>query len=323
MSRATRYELGFNWPDDRECAFTEEIRRAARRRRIQWIRVTKDQAEKFRRRVDRQQVKVGLFLNTQADGINFESPSMLLCRSLKAADCLVVEDPDDCRNYADRGLAFEYLERAGLPVPRHFVIEDWKANKRPAIGARQARLGSTWAARPAMGMSRRPPLISSSKNITSALIKGGFKPGQRVLIHRHLEPVVRDGVELRFSVWYLFGQVVPCWSPKGAGKTRIMTLRDTGFELFGRLIRLVKEIAGITRLDWFVSEVAAVKVPKGLDLFILEGANALAGLGPGANALRLIHPEVMRLAGEQLVEAAWRHAHKLPLSNGVTVRLTQ
>jgi hypothetical protein len=320
MAKVTKYELGFNWTEDGESLFLEEIRRAARKRRIQWISVTKTQAEKFRRRVDRHQVRVGLFLNTQADGVNRESPAMMVCRSLKAAGCLVVEDPDDAHIYADRGLLFDYLKRAGLPVPRHTVIENWKADKPPVTAAERARLGIPWIARPAKGMSWQPPRASSSKITASALKSAGFKPGQRVLIHKHIEPHVWNNRVGIIQVWHFFDHIVPCITVGKEG-LKILTVSDMGSEFFGQVINLVKEIARITQLDWFLSELAIVKVRTRLEPVVLEPANALAGIGPGLKPLRTMPAEVMRIAAERIVKMAWRYAHRLPLSNGVTVRL--
>ncbi len=315
-----RYELGLNWSRDAGDLFTSHVAQAARLRRIRWLCVPNGQADRVRRRVERGQLEVGLFLNTQADGLNPNSPGMLLCRSLKAASCLVVEDPDDARVYADRAVQMRYLERAGVSVPRHVVVEGWHRDKRALTAAQRTKLGPAWTAQPAVGMGRSRTLTTSSRAVAAALARAGFAPGQKVLLCRHHRPVLAGDRELRFLVWYLFGHIVPCWWRRGARCCDLMTSEDLASGRFVVLASLVSRIAEITGLDWFVTELIATKARSEPRMMVLEPANALAGLGPGLRPLRQVPADVIRTAADRIVEVAWRHAHRLPLSTGKTVR---
>jgi len=321
MAQAMRYELGFNWGGRKDSIFVQEIARAARRYRIRWVCVPKLHAVKLQRGVEQERVKIGVFLNTQADGVNLGSPAMLLCRTLKEHNTLVIEDPDDIKTYADKGLQLGYLQRAGLPVPKHYVIEDWKRNKRPRTIARNITLDSKWVARSATGMNRQLFLISSAKSMTRALAKAGFKPGNRILIHRNYAPLIEGSRELRFRVWYLFGHLVPCWYQKGVLMPEMLRTGDISSPHFGQLVYLMGKIAEITLLDWFVTEMVVSKEQKKKALIIREPANALAGIGPGNKPLNSVPREVLRIAAHRIVEVAWRYARGLPLSKGITIEL--
>lgn len=321
MTNAMRYELGFNWGGRKDNIFIQEIARAARRYRIRWVCVPKLHSARLRRGVEQGRVKIGVFLNTQADGVNLASPAMLLCRTLKEHNTLVIEDPDDIKTYADKGLQLSYLQRAGLPVPKHYVIEDWKSNKRPTNIARNITLDSKWVARSAIGMNRQLFIISRAKSMTRALVKAGFKPGNRILIHRNYAPLIEGNRELRFRVWYLFGHVIPCWYQKGAPVPEILRTNDISFPLFCRLVNLMREIAEITLLDWFVTELVVSKEHKKKELIIREPANAIAGIGPGNKPLGSVPPGILRIAARRIVEVAWRYARGLPLSEGITIEL--
>ena len=322
MKRVLRYELGLNWAGRKDNIFTQEIARMARRYRIRWVCVPKLNSDKFRRGVEKGSIKIGVFLNTQADGVNLESPIMLLCRSLKAHNTLVVEDPDDVKNYADKGFQLSCLQRAGLPVPKHYVIDDWKGNKPPTGISKNITLDSKWVARSAVGMNRQLFVISEARSMTKALVKAGFKPGTRILIHRNYAPLVEGNRELRFKVWYLFGHIVPCWYQRGVATPEILRTGDISFPFLGQLINIMPRIAEITLLDWFVTELVVVsKGNKKKELIIREPANALAGIGPGNKPLSNVPTELLRIAAHRIVKIAWRYANNLPLFEGISIHL--
>jgi hypothetical protein len=321
MARTTRYELGFNWATDRSTAFTDMITEGARRQRIGVLRVGRHQVEAVRRRVERGGVRIGVFLNTQADGTNLKSPSMLLCRAVKARGGLVVEDPDDAPVYADRALQFEYLRRAGISVPRHVVVNDWRAGK-PACSTRaRAALGDSWVAVPGLGLDRRRTIVSGARNVSPVLARSGFKSGQKVVVFRNDEPRVEDERALRFRVWYLFGRVVVTWRRRHAGTFERMKRDDAGHDRFASIVSIVRKGAGITGLDWFMMELIVTGPRRSRKVVVVEPPNALAGLGPGVAALSDVSGEVMRLAAERIVEVAWRRSRSLPLPAGTSVSL--
>lgn len=323
MAKAVRYDLGFNWSTGRETAFTRTIAEAAGRRGLTWLKVLGADARGVRRRVSDGRLNVDLFLNTQADGSNMESPQMLLCRSLKAAGCLVVEDPDDAPIYANRALQLDYLERAGLEVPRRLVIQKWEPRKPMLTAAQQAKLGPSWIGHPVVGLDRTIRLHGTGKVTPSTLSRYGLKPRQGVLFYlgRQFETVCGKGAA-RIRVWYFFGRVSVCRYVEPRGTYELLGADSPGAHLLPRLVGLTHKMAGVTGLDWFVTEVVVTEQQDRISLLILEPANALAQLGPGRKALGDLPDAIAHVAAERLVEVAWRHSRGLPMPDGVTLRLS-
>lgn len=318
MAKTERYHLGFNWSTSRETAFTRAVAEAAKRRGLRWLYVLKSAAPEIRQRVSDGRLQVGLFLNTQADGTSMESSHMLLCRSLKASGCMVVEDPDDAPVYANRALQLDYLEKAGLPVPRRLVIRQWKPG-RPILTAReQAKIGGSWFAQPAVGLGRRISLAGTSRLTSRMLSRSGFVPRQGVLIYSNHTP--KDNKGISFRIWHLFGHVVCCFA-KNQGSFEVLRVGSAASDFVPGLTAWAHRMAQITGLDWFVSEVTSARRTGSVGLTIWEPANALSLLGPGVKPLAELPAEVARILAERLVEVAWRHARGLPLTDGVTVRV--
>jgi hypothetical protein len=145
MTRTHTYELGFTAPRGGLPAFPEAVSGHARRYGIRWTQIEKGRDEGTRRQVDSGRIRIGLFLNTQADGANMESPAMLLCRSLKANGCVVVEDPDDAPVYTNGPLTTKRLKRAGFAVDEHHL------SKRGGKGRRSRVVGTRFAVWHLMG----------------------------------------------------------------------------------------------------------------------------------------------------------------------------
>lgn len=322
MAQAVRYDLAFTVPSSRESPFARAVASAAQRRRVRWLSILRRSLETVRSRVDRGSIQVGLFLNAQADGTRPDSPSMLLGRSLKAAGCLVIEDPDDAPIYTNRALQLNYLKRAGLAVPAHVVLEGWRPNKRALTPAERAKLGSTWRAQPVAGRGG-PALVSTARSVSPVLARGGVKAGQDVLLCREHDPVTANGRALRIRAWHFLGDVVACWSAGAdGGATEPIGIEDVARHGLAGLVNTVRDMAAITGLDWFVCDLAVARVGNRRRLLIVEPPDELAGLGPGLGALARVPADVQRLAAERLVEAAWRHARGLPITGGTTFRLS-
>ena len=317
MGRIERYHLGLNWSTSRETAFTQAIADEARRRGVRWFFVPKSAAKKTRRRVSDGRLKVGVFLNTQADGVNMESTHMLLCRSLKASGCLVIEDPDDAPVYANRARQLDYLEKAGLPVPRRLAISRWEPGKRVLTPTEQGKIGASWFAQPSVGLGRRLSLAGTGKLTSRLLLRNRFRPKGAVLIYTHLQP--EHDTLTRFRVWYFFGQVVirPANTHVNLGSTQQVCIAARHE---ARLTALAHRISQITGLDWFATEVTITKRNGNKRLRIWEPANTLAFFGPGVKPLAELPMEVAQIGAERLVEVAWRRARGLPLTDGLTLR---
>jgi len=318
MNKTERYHLGFNWSTSRETAFTRAVAEAAKQRGLRWLCVLKSATPEIRQRVSDGRLQVGLFLNTQADGTSMENSHMLLCRSLKASGCMVVEDPDDAPFYANRALQLDYLEKAGLSVPRRLVIRQWKPGRPLLTASEQTKIGGSWFAQPAVGLGRRISLAGTGMLTSSMLSRSGFVPRQGVLIYSNHKP--KDDKGMSFRIWYLFGHVVCCCA-NNQGSFELLRVDPTASEFVPGLTAWAHRMAQITGLDWFASEVVSANRTGCAGLKIWEPANALSLLGPGIKPLAELPVEVARILAERLVEVAWRRARGLTLTDGVTMRL--
>lgn len=317
---AKHYDIAMNWATSRESVFTTTLLAAAQRRGVRARIVLPTDASRIRKLIMTRSLSIGVFLNTQADGTDMECPKMRLCRAVKAAGALVIEDPDDAHVYADRALQLEYLERAGLCVPRHLVLEDWHPRKSRLTEAQKAVVGTSWTARPARGLAARNELIGKGPCSAATLGRGPFVNGEKLLILRRPAERRHTGRRL-FRVWYLFGEIIACRIEDDLTLTPQSTADAAGEHLRG-LLGMARRIHDITGLDWFATELAASSRTEGPPQWsVSEPANALAGFGPGVRALAHVPDVVAATAARRLVDVTWRRQHQRNPCRGTTLRM--
>jgi hypothetical protein len=316
------YDLAFNWPHNEHDVFIHSIARAARARRIRFLCVAKGEEDSIRRSVERRTLEVGLFLNTQADGINMESPRMLLCRVLKSKGTLVVEDPDDAPIYTDRALQLDYLRRGGIAVPPYSVVETRQRDKSNEFPVRRSKLGTTWVARPARGMGRNRVIIRGSRSIASSISRSNLRGCPRVIVMPQYTTALSAEGELRFLVWHLFGHVAVCSRRTGSRTYDFTDAISVPEQHTFAIARLASRMSKVTGLDWFMAEIVGLSGKGRFNYVVVEPPNALAGLGPGVKPLAETPDEVVEVAAERIVDIAWRRSRELSLSDGVKIVLS-
>ncbi len=321
MAGTTRFDLCVQWATARHGVFVDEVLAAAKRHRLQVLCVTKKDISKTHRRLDQGKISVGVFLNTQADGSRMDAAAMLLCRAMKAHGAMVIEDPDDARIWADRATQYNYLQRAGLVVPRHYVVANWQPGARALSTREQATLGDIWMALPAVGLDPSRMVISAARNISATLARCGYRAGQKILVRKWYAPLHTKGPEARFRVWYCFGSILICTVD---GRGHDFQLVEAAFledPAFSQLVHDVSRMAGVTGLDWFVCEFISTRLRGRTVQLVGEPPNALAGLGPGVKPPTRVPPAVARIAAQVLVDVAWRRSRGVPLPQGTSARL--
>jgi hypothetical protein len=318
MNRVHRYELGFNAPRRGLPSFAEAVSIEARRYGIRWILVQKGREDRFRGQVDKGRLRIGLFLNTQADGVNMKSPSMLLCRSLKANGCIVVEDPDDTPVYADRALLMSYLKRAGIPTPAFHVLKPRRKNGSIDL-PHGTGSSASWILMNVHGMKRDDLAVGDVRLARARALsrKRSWNRGEALMIRRMAfeKPAAS---QRRFAVWYLMGRIAAFACTNGGGRPELATADTTGTDRLLAIADTASRISQVTGLDWFTAELTAMKTRARVRYYVTVPPNALAGLGPGSAVFSTTPDDAVDCAAASIVRAAWRHSKGLDVLDGTT-----
>jgi hypothetical protein len=127
---------------------------------------------------------------------------------------------------------------------------------------------------------------------------------QKYLLQAHIEPQVLDGRKAWFRIYYVDGNIHPCWWDPETHIFAPMHMDEE--QRFGLSpLRLVTaKIASICRLDWFSTEIALSKDGK---FVAVDYVNDGIDLRSQSNAQDGVPDEVIRAIAADLVALAARH----------------
>jgi len=117
-----------------------------------------------------------------------------------------------------------------------------------------------------------------------------------------------------FRVYFLFGEIIPCWWNKDNYRYSFVTLREMYNHKLLPLARLTSEIARVTSMEFFSTEIAVTKKDQDKKFVVIDYVNdqpelcvrtAEQGGGPV--------PEVVQHVAERMVEIAWRVREGMPI----------
>ena len=316
MKRPKRFELGCNWGTNFAPTFSSALEQAAKNRGVRSCIIGPDEEENALRKVEKKLLRIGLFLNTQAPGTQFDGRSMKLCRALKASGTLLVEDPDDAHIYSNRALQFEYLQRAGIKIPPLLLLEDW-STKTPLLSETDRRkIGEKWIAEQALRTARARTLSGNSKQIARELRESGFSPGDKIILRKRIKPYAEGDLEYRIIGWNFLGQLTFAFFDRNREKYVSLSAGKVESWIWSELFSLMLTISRITGLNWFSSRFVLSKAGGVSKIVVIDPADPLACLGPGQRAFARLPEEILVLAAQQIVYAAWRRSQGMSLQDG-------
>lgn len=166
-------------------------------------------------------------------------------------------------------------------------------------------LGAQFVIKPAMGGGGEGVVMRAStlEQVWQARIEFA---AQKYLVQAHIEPRELDGRKAWFRIYYVDGNIYPCWwDPETHIFAPLHADEELRFDLAP--LRLVTaKIASICHLDWFSTEIALSKDGK---FVAVDYVNDGIDLRSQSNAHDGVPDKVITAIAADLVALATRHRH--------------
>lgn len=302
-----QYDFALAWNSGSKENFVKWTRKECAIRNLTSLLIRANNVSKAIDNLEKGKISIKFLLDNEAD---YNDPTNLfarLCYAVKDSGGYVVCDPDDARQASNKAITHYDLVKAKIPVPYTVVVRNWEPDDFRLTKEEKKRLGNQFVIKPSSGFGQKGVVKNSDGSIKEIAQARHFNRGDNFLLQEKIEPITLDSRQGWFRVYFLFGEIIPCWWNTETGQYEHVTLRQMyGFRLL-LLARIISEIARITHMEFFATEIALTGKGKDRRFITIDYVNDQPELCVRSEKGRFGPvPEVVQHIAERIVNVAWR-----------------
>lgn len=301
------YDFGFIFIGNKKESIIKWIREECRFRALSFLWINEHNAPKILQKLSSNKLKIRFLVDNESDYFNPEDIYMKICYAVKDSGGEVIDDPDKARSSADKSIMHFDLVEAGLSVPYTVVVRNWQPDDFELSKEQLKGLGTPFIIKPARGFGQKGVIKDASGDIKQIAEARHFSRGDNFLLQEKIEPIMLDDQMGWFRVYYLFGEIIPCFWNNQTGEYKHVSLREMhNFRLLP-LARYASEIARMVNMKFFSTEIAVTGRGKKRRFVIIDYVNDQCELCVRPTKMAGPVPEAIHHIAEALVEHAWMH----------------
>lgn len=309
---AKKYDFALTWVNSRQERFVQWLKAECKTRRMSMLVAGPENVRGIVKDVEEGRLKIKFLLDNEA---SYNDPIDIygrLCYAVKDTGGCVVCDPDYARAASNKSITHYDLIRAKIDVPHTIIVRNWQPDTFCLSAQEKKSLGDEFIIKPATGFGQKGVVKYAKGSIAEIATARNFNRGDNFLLQEKVAPLWLDEKMAWFRVYYLFGEVIPCWWDTETGRYAYVTLKEFNAHKLLPLMRIVSEIARITRLEFFSSEIALVKLGNNPRRFIaVDYVNDQPELCVRPQAINGPLEGVTEYIAKRCVEIAYRRIHGL------------
>ncbi|MBU4457415.1 MAG: hypothetical protein KJ902_01595, partial [Candidatus Omnitrophica bacterium] len=301
------YDFALSWNSGAKEPFVKWVRRECNLRGLQFLLINSLNVSGVIEELEKGRMKIKFLLDNEANYDDKNDQFVRLCYAVKDINGWVICDPDDARQASNKAVTHYDLVRAKIPVPYTIVVRNWEPDDFSLTKEEMKKLGMPFIIKPASGFGQKGVVKNADGSINEIAQARHFNRGDDFLLQEKIEPIIFGDKQGWFRVYFLFGEIIPCWWNTENGGYWHVTLREMYNYRLLQLARITSEIARVANMDFFTTEIAIAGKGKERRFVVIDYVNDQPELcvrsekgrfGPVA--------EVVEHAAERIIETAWR-----------------
>ena len=313
-----QYDFALAWDGGHKEKFLNWIRKECLLRNLRFLLITSDNLSNMINDLEKGKLKINFLLDTEADYYDVKDLFARLCYAVKDVGGYVVCDPDDARQASNKAVTHYDLVKAKIPVPYTIVVRNWEPNNFQLTKDELRQLGRPFIIKPASGFGQKGVVRNANGSIVEIAKARHFNRGDNFLVQEKVEPIFFEEKQGWFRVYFLFGEIIPCWWNTETGWYAHVTLREMYNYKLLPLARITSEIARVTNMDFFSSEITVEGKGKDRRFMAIDYVNDQPELNVRSEKVNRGFvggpvPEVVEHIAERVVEIAWRISKGIPV----------
>lgn len=141
-----------------------------------------------------------------------------------------------------------------VDVPYTVILPPWY-KKLPVPSFPQEKVGMPFVVKPACG-GCGDGVVKDARTTKDIQMARQQFPHDRYLLQERIEPAIIDGRRTWFRVFFVFGQILPCWWDHQTKITEILSPSDIDQTFYSDIVKIMHKVAGICKLELFSTEIA-------------------------------------------------------------------
>ena len=253
------FAVGFPVLNEGNDYFESRLKAECLSRGMKYILINRTILDSLMSRIKEGEFKVKFYLDMASETFVPGDAYLALDHLLKSSGTKIVDDPEDVKLAADKSLTHLKLMNEGIPVPYTIIIKSGQEH-REFNDEERLRLGDLFVVKPALGYGQRGVKFTTHESMDMAVAESRCaNMGDILLLQEFIEPKEIEGRPAWFRVFSTFGEVIPCWWDPNDHTYHEVTMWEMYKYKLLSIIHITKEIARITRIDWFSTEIAINK----------------------------------------------------------------
>lgn len=308
-----QYDFALAWNSGIKERFIGWIKTECKLRGLKDLLITEKNVQTTIGDLEKGKVEIKFLLDNEADYNVKDNLFARLSYAVKDTGGYVVCDPDDAKKSSNKAIAHYDLAKAKIPVPYTVVVRNWEPDDFKLTKEETRLLGNPFIIKPATGFGQKGVVKNANGAITDIAEARNFNRGDDFLIQEKIAPLMFDKKQAWFRVYFLFGEIIPCWWNTENGQYIHVTLREMNKHKLLPLTRITSEIARITKMEFFATEIAVTGKGRDRKFVTIDYVNDQPELCVRADVGRFGPvPEVVRHIAEKIVEICWRMVKGTP-----------
>ena len=236
-------------------------------------------------RMEREELGFKVFFDRASDQ---EEDFEQLVDMMRNQGAKMINDVDRATWAVDKAtMHLEFLSN-GIHVPYTIILPPW--DERPELDSIPLdKVGSPFVIKPACGGCGDGVVLNAQSIDDIQKARQQF-PYDKYLMQEKISPVQVDGRRAWLRVFYACGEVLPCWWDDQTKIADVLSSSGIDQKVHSNIIRIMREIARISELDLFSTEIAQVPENK---LLVIDHVNDQVDLRKKSSHLDGIPDEVV------------------------------
>lgn len=301
------YDFALLWNSGAKEPFVRWARKECALKKLRFLLINSNNVLRVTEDLEKGKLRIKFVLDNEANYDDKNDPFVRFCYAAKDADGWVVCDPDDARQASNKAVTHYDLVKANIPVPYTIVVRNWEPDDFCLTKEETKKLRTPFIIKPASGFGQKGVVKNASGSITEIAQARHFNRGDDFLLQEKIEPFLFGDRQGWFRVYFLFGEIIPCWWNTESGGYWHVTLREMHSYRLLPLARITSEIARITNMDFFTTEIAVTGKGKDRRFVVIDYVNDQPELCVRSEKGRMGPvPEVVQHIAERIADIAWR-----------------